>query len=129
MLLSTLFSRGALILYSATAVTAAPSGSLINPKADSNAKALMAYLMKLHASKQVLSGQQDPTSTAWVTANIGKTPAITGFDLMDYSPSRVAYGSSSTAIEDAISWGNKGGIVTFCWHWVFSSNFNHVIFY
>ncbi|EPE34271.1 (Trans)glycosidase [Glarea lozoyensis ATCC 20868] len=36
---------------------------------------------------------------------------------MDYSPSRVAYGSSSTNVEQAIAWARRGGIVTFCWHW------------
>lgn len=129
MLFSSLFRQSVLALCATTAITAAPSGSLINPKADSNAKALMAYLLKLYNSKQVLSGQQDPTSTAWVTSNIGKTPAITGFDMMDYSPSRVAYGSKSTSVEDALSWANRGGIVAFVWHWVLSSNISLTIFH
>lgn len=111
------FLFGLATICSPLFVQAAPSGTLINPSADSNAKALMAYLLRNYGSR-TLSGQQDEASTNWVTQNIGKTPAITGFDFMDYSPSRVAYGSSSTNVEQAIAWAKRGGIVTFCWHWV-----------
>ncbi|MFR2153966.1 MAG: glycosyl hydrolase [[Eubacterium] siraeum] len=31
-------------------------------------------------------------------------------------PSRTAFGTSSS-VEKAIEFANKGGIVTFCWHW------------
>lgn len=37
--------------------------------------------------------------------------------MMDYTPSRTALGASSSAVEKAIEFANKGGIVTFCWHW------------
>ena len=37
--------------------------------------------------------------------------------MMDYTPSRTAFGTSSSAVEKAIEFANKGGIVTFCWHW------------
>lgn len=99
---------------------AAPDGSLINPNANSDAKGLMAFLMKNYG-KYVLSGQQNAESTDWVIQNIGKTPAITGFDMMDYSPSRVAFGTSSTEVDKAIAWAQQGGIVTFSWHWVRNS--------
>ena len=52
----------------------------------------------------------------WATTG-GKYPAILGLDLMDYTTSRVARGSSSQAVEHAIEYWNEGGIVTFCWHW------------
>ncbi|KAL5347118.1 hypothetical protein ACLOAV_007425 [Pseudogymnoascus australis] len=110
------FLLGIATIFSPLLVQAAPSGALINPNADANAKALIAYLLRNYGSR-TLSGQQDESSTNWVTQNIGKTPAITGFDFMDYSPSRVAYGSSSTNVEQAVSWARRGGIVTFCWHW------------
>jgi mannan endo-1,4-beta-mannosidase len=64
-----------------------------------------------------LSGQQDPNSLAWVVQNIGKTPTMLGNDFIDYSPSRVAYGASSHAVEDAMSFDKKGGIDAFVWHW------------
>lgn len=36
---------------------------------------------------------------------------------MDYSPSRVERGTKGTDVEDALSFHERGGIVTFCWHW------------
>jgi hypothetical protein len=117
MAVSRFFVRLGLAICGIALVQAAPSGTLINGNSDANAKALMAYLMRNYGSR-TLSGQQDEEWTSWVTSNIGKTPAITGFDFMDYSPSRVAFGSSSTNVEQAINWANRGGIVTFCWHWV-----------
>lgn len=54
---------------------------------------------------------------SWVKTNIGKSPAILGVDMMDYSPSRVAYGTTSNEVENAIAHHNNGGIVTFVWHW------------
>jgi mannan endo-1,4-beta-mannosidase len=48
----------------------------------------------------------------------GKRPAVLGLDLMDYTPSRVARGSTSKAVEHAIeAWTEHGAVVTFCWHW------------
>ena len=47
----------------------------------------------------------------------GKTPLIRGFDLIEYSPSRVAHGATSTETEKAIEWHAQKGIVTFAWHW------------
>jgi len=64
-----------------------------------------------------LSGQQEMKNLAWLDKNVGKKPAVIGFDLMDYSPSRVKYGSKSTETDKAIDWYNQGGIVTFSWHW------------
>jgi mannan endo-1,4-beta-mannosidase len=96
---------------------AAPSGTLVNSNSNSDARALMAFLMRNYANKQVLSGQQDTEYVNWVQSNIGKTPAVIGLDFMDYSPSRVAYGSSSDNVEQAIAFAAKGGVVTFCWHW------------
>lgn len=96
---------------------AAPSGTLINPRANADAKALMAYLMKNNAAQVVLSGQQDTQYVNWVSSNIGETPAVIGLDFMDYSPSRVEFGTSPTTVEEAIAFAQKGGIVTFCWHW------------
>lgn len=90
------------------------SSVLMNPGATTGAKALMKFLVANYGTKYI-SGQQDPVSLAWVENNIGKTPAIIGLDLIEYSPSRVEHGSTSTAIEDAIAFDKRGGIVTFCW--------------
>lgn len=87
---------------------------LVNKDASPAAKALMTLLVSNYGKKYI-SGQQDPVSLAWVETNIGKTPAIIGLDFIEYSPSRVEHGSTSTAVEDAIAFDKRGGIVTFCW--------------
>lgn len=87
---------------------------LVNKDASPGAKALMKLLVSNYGKKYI-SGQQDPVSLAWVETNIGKTPAIIGLDFIEYSPSRVEHGSTSRAVEDAIGFDARGGIVTFCW--------------
>jgi len=37
--------------------------------------------------------------------------------MMEYSPSRVANGGTTQAVESAIEYWDQGGIVTFVWHW------------
>lgn len=88
----------------------------VSPNANADAKALLKYLGSIYG-KNILSGQQDQASLDWVTSNVGKTPAILGVDLLDYTESRMSYGASSTDVDKAIAFNKKGGIVTFCWHW------------
>ena len=88
-----------------------------NQSADTNARALYAYLSSIYG-KKILSGQQDLAWADWIT-NLtgGKTPALVSVDLMDYSPSRTERGTVSTAVEDAITHHKRGGIVSVLWHW------------
>lgn len=95
---------------------------LVNQNATENTKRLMTYLCDIYG-KDILSGQYcdsgmhgHENATIWKTTG-GKYPAILGLDLIEYSPSRVANGSTSQAVEYAIDYWEKGGIVTFCWHW------------
>jgi mannan endo-1,4-beta-mannosidase len=37
--------------------------------------------------------------------------------MIDYSPSRVEYGTTSTAVEDAIAYDKNETMVHFVWHW------------
>ncbi|KAI1160082.1 carbohydrate-binding module family 35 [Nemania serpens] len=90
--------------------------TLSNPNSGDGAIALYRYLKSIYGRK-ILSGQQDATWADWVTQQVGKTPAVLGVDLIEYSPSRVEHGSTSTAVEDAIAHAAKGGIVTVVWHW------------
>ena len=97
------------------------SAQLINPDADDNAKRLMKYLTDVYG-KKILTGQtaQKGISSFEVKTIYevtGKYPAVIGFDMIDYSPSRVNNGANSDAVEKAIEFDKKGGIVTFCWHW------------
>ncbi|KAJ4362219.1 hypothetical protein N0V95_001463 [Ascochyta clinopodiicola] len=88
----------------------------VTPNANADAKALLKYLSSIYG-KNILSGQQDQSKLDWVTANVGKTPAVLGLDLMDYTESRMSHGASSTDVDQAIAFSKKGGIVTFVWHW------------
>ena len=95
---------------------------LVNENADDSAKRLMSYLCDIYGDS-FLSGQYCPTGlygheTACVwSASGGKFPAVIGLDFIENSPSRVANGSTSNVTQYAIECWDKGGIVTFCWHW------------
>lgn len=90
---------------------------LVTDRASAQAKAVMCYLKKNYG-KAMISGSYDRDDADWILASTGKSPAILGLDLMDYSPSRVAYGAKSTTSEDAIDWATKEkGLVTLSWHW------------
>lgn len=88
----------------------------VNPQASAAAMALLSYLNG-RQGRAVLAGQQEYDSLPWIEQSTGKLPAIVGFDLMDYSLSRVARGAKSSETEKAIAWHERGGIVTFVWHW------------
>jgi len=89
---------------------------LVNPNATDEAKALMAFLAD-NFGKAVISGQQDFGNIPWIEKATGKRPAIIGFDLIDYSPTRAENGAKSYEIETALTWNRIGGIVSFLWHW------------
>ncbi|UPK45594.1 glycosyl hydrolase [Paenibacillus pabuli] len=92
------------------------SSVLVNEAATSEARELMNFLAERYG-KGVLSGQQDYGNLNWINENTGRKPAVIGFDLMEYSPSRAQRGATSQEIRDAIAWHQQGGIVTLCWHW------------
>lgn len=90
---------------------------LVNPNATQEAKCLKAYLDDTYG-KKMISGQYWDTWATWVKNLTGKTPAILGLDFMDYVERRKAEGAKPTDTQKAIDWvNNKGGIVTFSWHW------------
>lgn len=96
--------------------------SLVNGDASENTRRLMSYLTDQYG-KYTLAGQyasdkgvNSPEVQAIYTLT-GKYPAIIGFDLMDYSPSRVEYGAQTKQMDYALEWGRQGGIVTLIWHW------------
>ena len=99
----------------------AVSPTLVNPNATENAQKLYAYLCEIYG-EYTLAGQvcEQGLNGAEVKAIreiTGKYPAIIGFDMMDYTPSRTALGARGTAVDQAIQFHQQGGIVTFCWHW------------
>jgi hypothetical protein len=95
-----------------------PSKMLVDAQATLSTKGLFSYLVDQYGNK-VLSGQQDDVE--YVLEKTGKEPAIGSFDLMDYSPSRVQFGTSPMRSSEAIiDWAKKGegrGIISLLWHW------------
>ncbi|CAN5596397.1 hypothetical protein BH09BAC4_BH09BAC4_02150 [soil metagenome] len=95
-----------------------PPKILVDAQATLSTKGLFSYLIDQYGSK-VLSGQQDDVE--YILDKTGKEPAIGSFDLMDYSPSRVQFGTTPVRSSEAIiDWAKKGegrGIISLLWHW------------
>jgi hypothetical protein len=107
--------------YIKLSAAAAPAGhdvesKLVNPNASPEARALMNYLVDRYG-RNIIAGQQDLADVEWIAEQTGKYPAIFSSDLMDYSPSRVEYGATSTEVEKMIEWFNRGGMIALSWHW------------
>ena len=98
---------------------AAMSEDLINANSDATTEGVYDYLRSIWGNK-ILSGQQDLTwrdSTDMyqrVLDDTGKAPAIMGYDYMNYVP---ASGDGQAQTEEAIAHWDRGGLVTFAWHW------------
>ncbi len=97
---------------------AKPPKLLVDAQATLSTKGLFSYLVDQYGSK-VISSQQDDVE--YILEKTGKEPAIGSFDLIDYSPSRVQFGTSpQRTSEDIINWAKKGegrGIISLMWHW------------
>lgn len=97
------------------------TSSLVNKNSTANTKKLYSFLKDSYG-KYVITGQQcdggiNGNEFKAIKNLTGDYPALLGLDLMDYTPSRTAFGASSSAVEKAIEFAEKGGIVTLCWHW------------
>jgi beta-mannanase len=96
----------------------APAASLADANATAATKSLYNYMKSLYGNK-VLSGQQDDIQ--YIINTTGKEPAVAGFDLMDYSPSRIEKsGYTPSSSEANIAWATKGanrGMISLVWHW------------
>lgn len=102
---------------SSSAINPALTKSLINKAATPEAKNLHGFLAD-HFGHRIISGQYGDEDIKWIKELTGKTPAIHGFDFMDYTPVRKANGAKPADTENAIDWvANKKGIVQFSWHW------------
>jgi mannan endo-1,4-beta-mannosidase len=95
-----------------------PPVQLSDSDATVSTRSLFQFLVDRYGEK-ILSGQQDVADIQYIVSTTGRSPAIGTFDLIDYSPSRVAHGSNpNSAVESWIGWAKKGGgIIGLCWHW------------
>ena len=97
------------------------SAELVDPKASESTKRLMKFLADSYGNK-IISGQYgngglNGKEFKAIYDGTGKYPAMLGLDFIEYTPSRVAFGSKSNDVEHAIEFNKEGGIVTFAWHW------------
>ncbi|WP_020207709.1 glycosyl hydrolase [Gilvimarinus chinensis] len=96
------------------------STSLVTPDASATSQKVFDYLHSVWGSK-MLSGQMDLTWADQIDMHqrvldaTGKEPALMGYDFMNYGA--YANGSGLTQTEEAIEYWNKGGLITFAWHW------------
>lgn len=98
------------------------SAELSNPNANDKTKRLMKFIVDNYG-KNMITGQTSNNALASqefkkIYNTTGHYPAMCGFDMIEYSPSRRARGSRTSAIDNAIRWYNvENGIVEFAWHW------------
>lgn len=102
----------------------------VNPNAQPEVKKLLEYLNSIEG-KAILTGQHTQTvkqeELLLIQKETGKLPAVCGFELLSYSPNINLEGASEACITEvvenrdtlkiAMDWANKGGILTFTWHW------------
>jgi len=113
--------------------TVSVTSTLSDPYATNNAKYLYNYI-KANYGNKVITGQME---NAWdntfkqldkVYEDVGKYPALMGFDFMDYTIDWAIESNFNVQTERAINfWNGKdyrgrkisdsNGIVSFCWHW------------
>lgn len=92
-------------------------GVLADRQAAAATRSLMARLATEYGER-TWSGQYGTEEMAYIYATCGLQPVIIGNDLMDYSPSRVAFGSNPTNLpESCIAMARNGHIITLSWHW------------
>lgn len=94
-----------------------PPKTLVDPAASPEARALFGFLVD-HYGTRTLSGQYDKADNDYIRRVTGQLPAIYGGDLIEYSPSRVAFGSHPEGTsEKLIQVARSGQIITLSWHW------------
>ncbi len=101
-----------------------------NPNASAEVKNVMKYLAEI-TGKGLITGQHTKTlkqeDLHKIVEITGKEPALCGFELLAYSPNinydtcddvclTEVYENRDT-IARAWEWAEKGGLITFCWHW------------
>lgn len=120
-----------------------PDTRLSNPKASANAQKLMQYLGSIYG-KKMLTGQHSKDipmkEVEFIHKITGQLPAVCGFELLGYSPNIQWETSDEPTVSEArnnldtikmaVDWAeNKGGIVSYCWHWFSPMGGNHKAFY
>jgi len=101
-----------------------------NKNAIAEVKNVLEYLAKTKGNG-IITGQHtltiDQEELTYLSETTGKLPALCGFELLSYSPNINLENASESCIteveknkgtlEKAWEWAQKGGLITFTWHW------------
>lgn len=101
-----------------------------NPNASKSVHSLLKYLSSI-PQNGILLGQHTQTRIQEELVHLekltGKLPAVCGFELLSYSPGaneetfteecRIEFEDNKDTLKNAWEWAEKGGILTFTWHW------------
>ncbi len=102
----------------------------VNANAIKEVRDVLAYLESIRG-KGILTGQHTQTMKQEELLRLqeltGKLPAVCGFELLAYSPNvryetcdeaaRTEIDENQGTLQRAYEWAEKGGLVTFTWHW------------
>ena len=101
-----------------------------NPHAIKEVRNVMEYLSEIEG-KGIITGQHTQTMEQEELLKIqevtGKLPALCGFELLSYSPNIKLETADEACITEVVrnretlskawAWAEKGGLITFTWHW------------
>jgi mannan endo-1,4-beta-mannosidase len=113
-----MLAAGLFLLQTEAAPPAPVRAELVDAQATAAARKLMAALAADYG-KGTWAGQYYETNDlAHILAASHLKPAVIGGDFMDYSPSRVAFGSHPDGLtERMIDFSRAGDVITMSWHW------------
>ena len=101
-----------------------------NSNASSQVQNVLDYLYNLQG-RGLICGQHTQTvpqeELCYIKEVTGKAPALCGFELLSYSPNvvkkaddeacMVEIENNKNTLQKAWDWAEKGGLITFTWHW------------
>ncbi|MEX0642203.1 MAG: glycosyl hydrolase, partial [Pirellulales bacterium] len=98
---------------------------LVDPSADQNTQLLMNFMTSIYGQKTLAGHQHDGSknlpfpSPTYLNLSGGLKPAIRASDFIEYSPSRLAFGSNpNNESEQSIAWAKQNnGVISMSWHW------------
>jgi mannan endo-1,4-beta-mannosidase len=101
------------------------SAQLTDPLANRNTQLLMNYLTGIYGHQTLAGHQHDASknlafpSNTYLNLSGGLKPAIRSSDFIEYSPTRIAFGSNpNNESEQSIAWAKQNnGIISMNWHW------------
>ena len=83
-----------------------------------NTKRLYSFLCDCYGSYVISGFTYGESEHKAILDATGKEPVIACFDFMSYSLCRIEVtGTGGSSVDEAIAWHEKGGIVSFAWHW------------